>query len=170
MPGTLCIQGKGSILWHLTCLSSQQSLTIGMCRIYCNVQNLSPSECKASRERVLFLFCSLYVYPQDRHKLGDSLISIERLNELNPVVKSVKYVNWCYTDKMGFPGGSAGKESTCNAVDCLQCRRHGFDPCVRKVPQRRKWQPAPVFLPGKSHGQRRLVDYSPLDCKESGMT
>ena len=26
-------------------------------------------------------------------------------------------------------------------------------------PRRRKWQPAPVFLPGESHGQRSLVDY-----------
>ena len=31
----------------------------------------------------------------------------------------------------------------------------------RKVPWRRKWQPTPVFLPGKSHGQRRLAGYSP---------
>ena len=30
-----------------------------------------------------------------------------------------------------------------------------------KIPWRRKWQPTPVFLPGKSHGQRRLADYSP---------
>ena len=28
-------------------------------------------------------------------------------------------------------------------------------------PWRRKWQPTPVFLPGKSHGQRSLVGYSP---------
>ena len=35
-------------------------------------------------------------------------------------------------------------------------RRPGFDPWVRKIPWRRKWQPPPVFLPGKSHGQRRL--------------
>ena len=35
---------------------------------------------------------------------------------------------------------------------------------------RRKWQPAPVFLPGESHGQRRLVGYSPWCHKESGMT
>ena len=28
-------------------------------------------------------------------------------------------------------------------------------------PLRRKWQPTPVFLPGKSHGQRSLVGYSP---------
>ena len=26
---------------------------------------------------------------------------------------------------------------------------------------RRKWQPTPVFLPGKSHGQRSLAGYSP---------
>ena len=29
---------------------------------------------------------------------------------------------------------------------CLQCTRHGFDPWVGKIPQRREWQPAPVFL------------------------
>ena len=34
----------------------------------------------------------------------------------------------------------------------------------------RKWQPTPVFLPGESHGQRSLVDYSPWGCKESDMT
>ena len=31
---------------------------------------------------------------------------------------------------------------------------------VRKIPWRRKWQTTPVFLPGKSHGQRNLVGYS----------
>ena len=35
---------------------------------------------------------------------------------------------------------------------CLQCRRPGFDPWVRNFPWRRKWQPTPVLLPGKSHG------------------
>ena len=47
---------------------------------------------------------------------------------------------------------------------CLQCRRHGrwrYDPWVGKIPWRRKWQPTPVFLPEKSHGQRSLVGYSP---------
>ena len=42
----------------------------------------------------------------------------------------------------------------------LQCRRPGFDPWVGKIPWRREWQPTPVFLPGKSHGQRNLEDYS----------
>ena len=34
-----------------------------------------------------------------------------------------------------------------------------------KIPWRKKWQPSPVFLPGKSHGQRSLVGYSPWGCK-----
>ena len=34
----------------------------------------------------------------------------------------------------------------------------------------REWQPIPVFLPGESHGQRRLVGYSAWDHKESDMT
>ena len=37
-------------------------------------------------------------------------------------------------------------------------------------PWRREWQPAPVFLPGKFHGQRSLAGYSPWGCKESDMT
>ena len=42
-----------------------------------------------------------------------------------------------------------------------QCRGYRFDPWVGKIPWRRKWQPIPVFLPGKSHAQRSLADYSP---------
>ena len=35
---------------------------------------------------------------------------------------------------------------------------------------KRKWQPTPVYLPGKSHQQRRLVGYSPCGRKESHIT
>ena len=52
----------------------------------------------------------------------------------------------------------------------VQCRRSGFNPWVGKIPWRRKWQPTPVFLPGKSHGPRSLVGYCPWDRKESDMT
>ena len=58
----------------------------------------------------------------------------------------------------------SGKESTC------QCRRYEFDPWVRKIPWRRRWQPTPVFLPGESHGQRSLVGYSLWDHKESDVS
>ena len=40
----------------------------------------------------------------------------------------------------------------------------------REDPWRRKWQPTPVFLSGKSHGQRSLVGYSPWCRKESDPT
>ena len=41
---------------------------------------------------------------------------------------------------------------------------------MRKIPWRRKRQPTPVFLAGKSHGQRSLVGYCPWSCKESDTT
>ena len=53
----------------------------------------------------------------------------------------------------GFPGGSNGKESACQ---WRRCKRHDFDPWVWKISLSRKCQPTPVFLPGKSHGQRNL--------------
>ena len=46
---------------------------------------------------------------------------------------------------MGFSGISAVKNLP---------GRHRFDPCVRKIPWRRKWQPTPVLLPGKFHRWR----------------
>jgi len=67
----------------------------------------------------------------------------------------------------GFSGVVSGKESACQ---CRSCRRCGFDPWVRNIPWRKPWQPTPVFLLGKFHGQRGLVDYSPWGCKDLDMT
>ena len=52
----------------------------------------------------------------------------------------------------------------------LQPGRHRFDPQVGKMPWRRERQTTPVFLPGKSHGQRSLAGYSPRGHEESDMT
>ena len=60
----------------------------------------------------------------------------------------------------GLPQGLSSKES-------LQCRRHRFHPWIRKISWRREWQPTPVFLPGKSQGQRSLTGYSPWGGKET---
>ena len=58
------------------------------------------------------------------------------------------------------------KNPPANAGD----KRCGFDPWVRKIPWRRKWQPTPIFLLGKSHAQRSLVGYSPRGRKKSDLT
>ena len=49
-------------------------------------------------------------------------------------------------------------------------RETRFNSWVGKIPWRRKWQPTPVLLPGKLHGLRSLVGYSPWGRKESDMT
>ena len=64
----------------------------------------------------------------------------------------------------GFPGGSVGKESSCNAGDKGSILGSGRSPGILAMP--RKWQPNPVFLPGKFHGQRSLVGYCPWGRKE----
>ena len=61
---------------------------------------------------------------------------------------------------------ASGKEPPGNAGEM----RRGFDPWVRKIPWRRAWQPTPVFLPGKFHGQRSLAGYSPWGHEESDAT
>ena len=63
-----------------------------------------------------------------------------------------------------LPGWLSGKESICQ---CGRCRKHEFNSWVRKILWRRKWQPTPVFLSGKSHGERSLVGYSWWSHKES---
>ena len=66
------------------------------------------------------------------------------------------------TITLGLPRWHSSKESAC------QCRRHkrlSFSPCVGKIPWSRKWQLTLVLLPGKFHGHRSLVGYSPWSHK-----
>ena len=62
--------------------------------------------------------------------------------------------------KLGFPGGSDGKESACDAGDA------DLIPGLGGFPWRREWQPTPVEF----HGQRSLAGYSPWGCQELDMT
>ena len=96
-----------------------------------------------------------------------SIVCVKNWNEsLVETPKEIRSVLWrpctlalVYKEMwdMGFPGGASGKEPT---YQCRRCKRHGFDPCVGKISWRKAWQPAPVFLPGESHGQRSLVGYN----------
>ena len=67
--------------------------------------------------------------------------------------KKGKYI-WYW----GIPGGCSGKEPTCH---CGRHKRCEFNSWIGKIPWRRAWQPTPVFLFGKSHGQKSLAGYSP---------
>ena len=63
--------------------------------------------------------------------------------------------------KLGFPGGSVVENPPANAGDV------GSIP-GQEDPLEKEMQPTPVFLPGKSHGQRSLAGYSPWCCKRVG--
>ena len=63
----------------------------------------------------------------------------------------------CAPETWGFPGGTSSKKPACQ---CTRCKRRGFSPWVRRIPWRRAWQPAPIFLPGECHGQRSLVEFT----------
>ena len=80
---------------------------------------------------------------------------------------------------MDFPGRNTGVRFFCfytcyfydglpSSKESCQWRRHEFEPWIGKILWRRKWQSTPVFLPGKSHGQRSLMGYSPWGCKRVG--
>ena len=68
-----------------------------------------------------------------------------------------RVLNWSKPNG-GFPSGSSGKEPT---YQCGRHKRGKFVPWVRKIPWRRKWQPALVLFPRESHGQRILPGCSP---------
>ena len=65
---------------------------------------------------------------------------------------------------LGFPGGAVVKNPP--------AMQEMWDTWVRslgqKIPWRRKWWPTSVFLPGESHGQRRLAGYSPWESQRVG--
>ena len=65
---------------------------------------------------------------------------------------------------MGFPGGSDSKESACNVRDL------GSIPGLRRSPGGGHGNPLQYSCLENLHGRKRLVDYSPRDCKESDMT
>ena len=58
---------------------------------------------------------------------------------------------------MSFPGGSEVKNQPMQEMQETRAQSLGReDPWIGRIPWRKKWQPTPVFLPGKSHKQRNL--------------
>ena len=71
---------------------------------------------------------------------------------------------WCLSYP-GFPGGSGVKNPPANVGDAGE----SVSIQLGKISWRRDWQSAPIFLPGKFHGQRSMMGYSPWGWKESDM-
>ena len=96
-----------------------------------------------------FHFCKRWVDCQEK------VFHIQLLSLCTAQGYAAEGLNWSQPcTSQGFQGCTSGKDLAC------QCRRHErceFDPWVRKIPWRRKWQPTPVFLPGESHGPRSLA-------------
>ena len=96
----------------------------------------------------IYIYIYIYIYTHTHTYIG-SLCCITASWYL-----SILYMIKVFHDKgfsVGFLGGASGKDSACQ---CRRCKKLGFHPWIRKIPWRRKWQPTPVFLPKKSHGQR----------------
>ena len=67
----------------------------------------------------------------------------------------------------GVPRWCSGKESTCQ---CRKHKRYRVYLWIGKIPWSRRWQPTPIFLPGKFYGQRSLAGCSIWSCKELDTT
>ena len=95
--------------------------------------------------------------------LLSSCLSVTFNNHPTSHLKALKTSKFSYFTSIwgqSFPGSSVSKERI-----CPQCRRLRLNPWVGEIPWRRKWQPTPVILHGKSYGQRSLAGYSPWGYK-----
>ena len=113
----------------------------------------------------LFLTCSgafINISPCWEFSLLNSLAQFSWLNSQRYRYKRyiLFYISIILIQWGGFPGGTS-------ACQCRRYQRCGFDLWVRKTPWRRKWQRAPVFLPGRFRGQRSLVSYIAHGASES---
>ena len=103
------------------------------------------------------------VYHQTYTHIGNKYLGIKSLNgSQNSCSFTFQMCQTVTTDFKSFTGVSQGKKKK-------NLSSMG-DPGLGRSPWRRVWQPAPVFLPGESHGQRSLTGYNPQGCKESDRT
>ena len=170
----VCVQEKIGLCHNYECLMNDLSCvtySVSIClstffhslyactskTAFCNKLNTEKSDFIL----LLFIFC-LHFFPPFSW-LSSFLGTIQdmwllNVNLLCPLTYLILVFSLMHTFLLifiGYPRWLSGKESTC------QCGRCWFNPWLRKIPWRRKWQRPPIFLPGKSHGQRSLAGCSP---------
>ena len=108
-----------------------------------------PSVCVCVCVCVLHQFlCCTPSWRKCYHRMAPGLSSLKKNNVFLVVsqekitISQIRYSWNLSLAKLGTPRWLSGKETSCK---CRRHRRHGFDPWVRMVPWRRKWQPIPVF-------------------------
>ena len=127
--------------WLLPCTLTPFPYNSSTFQTYIRVPQRSSRVPPISHFCITNSFCGIYAYNITQHL---SLPCTETVTVL-------RSLNTCNKNHDGLPRWFSGKESTCQRMRCM------LSPWAGKIPWRRKWQPTPVFLPGKSHGQRSLV-------------
>ena len=98
-----------------------------------------PVPSRYQSEALLIHISNLVAYTDQRIQQGADLLDVD-----SQIRNSAGPKGWfAHTQARSFPGGTSGKEPSCQH---RRPKRHRFDPQVRKVPWRRSWQPTPVFL------------------------
>ena len=101
-----------------------------------------------------------FIWKYKESRIAKTIIKMNKITEL--ILSEFKiYYKAALIKTAGFPGGEVVKNPR---------RRHVFSLWASEITWRRKWQPTPVFVPGKFHGRRSLVGYSPRGHKESDVT
>ena len=123
---------------------------------------------------ICFICCSCFISSpetESRHSAACRLFSNKRkhqgmLSGLNECKRCWKYYTWFVFSAQWYPLMSTcmaflGEWSSQVVLPGNPPAKADLDPWVGKIPWSRKWQPTPVFLPGKFHEQRSLTGYSP---------
>ena len=82
-----------------------------------------------------------------------------RIQVIEMVPINMQHIIWLLLLKLGFPSGSVVKNLPTNA---------NLIPGSGRSSGQRKWQYTPIFLPGKSHGERALAGYNPWGHERAG--
>ena len=120
-----------------------QGLNPGLLHCRWILYQLSHRESPRILEWVAYTFSSRSSQARTQNGVSCTNWSIREAHPMDELVNK-----WCIYIYTGFPGGARGRRPRQETKET-----HRFNPWVRKIPWKRKWQLTPLFLPGKPHGR-----------------